>query len=71
MLLALLVAFSSTPLDHAPRPAARDSQLERPFFVGEMQRIVPSERVQWNPSETARLRYGETRSGAAKVAPGS
>ena len=53
MLLALLVAFSSTPLDHAPRPAARDSQLERPFFVGEMERIVPSERVQWNPSETA------------------
>ncbi len=53
MLLALLLAFSSTPLEHAPRPPEKRSQLDRPFFVGEMHRIVPSEEVKWNPSETA------------------
>jgi len=53
MLLALLLAFSSTPLEHAPRPPERAAQLDRPFFVGEMQHVVPPEQVQWNPSETA------------------
>ncbi|HUJ27227.1 MAG TPA: PQQ-binding-like beta-propeller repeat protein [Myxococcales bacterium] len=54
MLLALLaVAFSSAPLDHAPRGPQRDARSDRPFFVGEMQRIVPPDRVEWNPSETA------------------
>ena len=53
MLLALLVAFSSTPLDHAPRTPSKGAQLDRPFFVGEMQRIVSPDRVEFNPSETA------------------
>jgi outer membrane protein assembly factor BamB len=53
MLLALLLAFSSTPLDHAPRAPGNASQLDRPFFVGEMKRMVEPERVEWNPSETA------------------
>src|ERR1043166_7214860 len=53
MLLALLVAFSSSPLAHAPRRPDQGGQLDRPFFVGAMQRIVAPDRVEWNPSETA------------------
>lgn len=53
MLLLALLAFSSTPLSHAPRLPERPSQLDRPFFVGEMQRLVPQEKLPWNPTETA------------------
>ncbi len=53
MLLLALLAFSSTPLSHEPRPPHRASQLDRPFFVSEMLRLVPQERLPWQPSETA------------------
>jgi outer membrane protein assembly factor BamB len=53
MLLLALLAFSSAPLSHAPRAARRASQLDRPFFVGDMHRLVPHERLPWNPTETA------------------
>jgi outer membrane protein assembly factor BamB len=53
MLLLALLAFSSTPVSHAPRPPRHASQLDRPFFVGEMQRLVPQEKLPWQPSETA------------------
>lgn len=52
MLLALL-AFSSMPLSHAPRPPPRDAQLDRPFFVGDMQHVIPQDKLPWNSSETA------------------
>ena len=53
ILLSLLLAFSSTPLEHRPRPPREQPNLDRPFFVGQMQRIVPPDQVRWNPSETA------------------
>lgn len=53
MLLAILLAFSSTPLEHRPRAAGSVPSGDRTFFVGQMQRIIPSEQVRWNPSETA------------------
>lgn len=53
MLILALLAFSSTPFSHAPRAPERQSQLDRPFFVGEMQRMVPQEKLPWNSSETA------------------
>ena len=52
MLLALL-AFSSLPLSHEPRPPGHATQLDRPFFVGEMQHIVRQDQLPWQPSETA------------------
>src|SRR5437868_4559312 len=52
-LLPFLLAFSSTPVSHGPVAAARPTQLDRPFFVGEMQRLVPSDEVPWQPRETA------------------
>ena len=52
MLLALL-AFSSLPLSHEPRPSGHATQLDRPFFVGEMQHIVRQDQLPWQPSETA------------------
>lgn len=48
-----LLAFSSTPLAHEPRPARHESQLDRPFFVSNMVRLVPQEKLPWQPSETA------------------
>ena len=53
MLLVALLAFSSFPMSHAPRPPAREVQLDRPFFVAEMQHIVPQDELPWNSSETA------------------
>ncbi|MFN2549451.1 MAG: PQQ-binding-like beta-propeller repeat protein [Myxococcales bacterium] len=52
-MLALLVAFSSLPLSHAPRPPGRASQIDRPFFVSEMQHLVRQDQLPWQPSETA------------------
>jgi len=52
MLLALL-AFSSLPLSHEPRAPGHATQLDRPFFVGEMQHIVRQDQLPWQPSETA------------------
>ncbi len=53
MVLALLLAFSSIPLGHSPRPAVRASQLDRPFFVGDMLRLVPLQKLPFQPRETA------------------
>lgn len=53
MLLFALLAFSSTPLSHDPRPPPPGAHPDRPFFVGAMQRLVPQERLPYNPSETA------------------
>src|SRR5438128_9347234 len=52
-LLAARLAFSWLPLSHAPRPRAREAQLDRPFFVGEMQRLVPLDEVPLQSRETA------------------
>ena len=52
-LLALLLAFSSTPLSHEPKAPPRATPLDRPFFVGEMQRLVPLDKVGFQPHETA------------------
>ncbi len=53
MLLLALLAFSSMPVSHGPRPPSREAQLDRPFFVGDMQRLVPQEKLPFQPSETA------------------
>jgi outer membrane protein assembly factor BamB len=51
--LAAVLVFSSTPFSHGPRPLARVAQLDRPFFVAEMQRLVPLDNVAFQPRETA------------------
>ncbi len=53
MVLALLLAFSSLPLGHEPRAPARPAQLDRPFFVGDMVRLVRQEKLPFQPRETA------------------
>lgn len=53
MLLLALLAFSSSPMSHAPRPPPKEAQLDRPFFVGDMQHLVPQEKLPFQPSETA------------------
>jgi outer membrane protein assembly factor BamB len=53
MLLLALLAFSSTPLSHEPRAPQNASQLDRPFFVSDMEHVVPREKLIWNSSETA------------------
>jgi outer membrane protein assembly factor BamB len=52
-MLALLVAFSSLPLSHEPRPPPRPEQFDRPFFVSDMQHMVRQDQLPWLPSETA------------------
>jgi len=52
MLAALLVAFSFTPISHAPQPKAAVLK-DKPFFVASMQRIVPFDSLGFNPIETA------------------
>ena len=52
-MLAALLAFSWIPFGHAPRPPETASQLDRPFYVGEMQRLVPQDQLPWLPRETA------------------
>ncbi|HEX9577020.1 MAG TPA: PQQ-binding-like beta-propeller repeat protein [Myxococcales bacterium] len=52
-LLAALLAFSWAPVSHSPQAPARGTQLDRPFFVGEMQRLVPPDEVPFQPRETA------------------
>ena len=53
MMLALLLALSSLPLGHEPRLPARPSQLDRPFFVADMLRLVRQEKLPFQPRETA------------------
>ncbi|GAC1543436.1 MAG: PQQ-like beta-propeller repeat protein [Myxococcales bacterium] len=52
-MLALLLAFSSLPLGHEPRAAAKHGQPDRPFFVGEMTRLIPTSRLPYSPRQTA------------------
>jgi outer membrane protein assembly factor BamB len=52
-LFLALLAFSWTPLAHAPHARKRVTQLDRPFFVGEMHRLVPIDEVAYQPRETA------------------
>jgi outer membrane protein assembly factor BamB len=53
MLLALALAFQSLPLSHAPRANVPAVQTDRPFFVGDMIRLIAPERVPFQPHETA------------------
>ena len=53
MVLLALLAFSWLPLSHAPRMAARATQLDRPFFVSDMQHVIPQDKLAWNSAETA------------------
>jgi outer membrane protein assembly factor BamB len=48
-----LLAFSFLPMGHGPRPPEREPNLDRPFFVGDMQRLVPQEKLPFFPTETA------------------
>jgi outer membrane protein assembly factor BamB len=48
-----LLAFSWMPLDHRPRPPDRAPLVDPPFFVGEMQHIVPQDKLPFSPTETA------------------
>jgi outer membrane protein assembly factor BamB len=53
VILLALLAFSWTPLEHSPRPPKPGPLLDRPFFVGEMQHIVPQGKLPFSPAETA------------------
>jgi outer membrane protein assembly factor BamB len=53
VILLALLAFSWTPLDHRPRPPARGGPVDPPFFVGEMQHLVPQDKLPFSPVETA------------------
>lgn len=53
MILLALIAFSWAPLAHGPRAPARGAPADPLFFVGEMQRIVPQEKLSFSPTETA------------------
>lgn len=53
MLFGLLLAFASIPLGHQVQPPERPAQLDRPFFVGDVQRLVPIARLPYQARETA------------------
>jgi hypothetical protein len=53
VILFALLAFSWTPLSHRPRPPPAPAPTDPPFFVGEMQRLVPQEKLPFSPIETA------------------
>ncbi len=53
MILVALLAFSFLPVGHRLRPPEREPNLDRPFFVGDMQRLVPQEKLPFSPTETA------------------
>jgi outer membrane protein assembly factor BamB len=53
VILLALLAFSFTPLAHRPRPPERAGASDPLFFVSEMQRIVPQEKLPFSPTETA------------------
>jgi outer membrane protein assembly factor BamB len=53
VILLALLAFSWTPLGHDPRAPVRETQLSRPFFVGDMQHLVPQDTLPFSPIETA------------------
>jgi len=53
VILLALVAFSFTPMGHELRPPERPPNLGRAFFVGDMQHLVPQEKLPFAPSETA------------------
>lgn len=53
MILLALIAFSWAPLAHQPRPPPRRAPTSPLFFVGEMQHIVPQDKLPFSPIETA------------------
>ena len=53
MILLALLAFSFTPLAHGPRAARHPSYGDPPFFVGDMQRMVPPQKLPFSPIQTA------------------
>jgi len=53
VILLALLAFSFTPGSHGPHAAERQTLLDRPFFVGDMMRLVPQEKLPFSPTETA------------------
>src|SRR5207302_7299232 len=53
MLRLVLLAFSFLPGSHGPREHVSLSQLDRPFFVGDMVHLVPQRMLAYQPRETA------------------
>jgi len=53
VILIALLAFSFAPFSHSPRPPPRGPTLDPPFFVGEMQHLVPQGKLPYSPTETA------------------
>ena len=53
MLRLVLLAFSFLPGSHGPRQHVSLSQLDRPFFVGDMVHLVPQRMLAYQPRETA------------------
>src|SRR5207302_58262 len=53
VILLALLAFSWMPLEHGLRPSRRPGLHDPPFFVGEMQHIVPQGKLPFSPTETA------------------
>jgi len=50
---ALLLAFSSLPLSHEPRAVPSQKPVDRPFFIGNMLRLIEPDQVAFQPRETA------------------
>ncbi len=50
---ALLLAFSNLPLSHTPRSEPSGKPADRPFFIGNMVRLIEADRVAYQPRETA------------------
>ena len=53
MILLALLAFSFTPGEHGLRPPFRPPPTDPPFYVGDMQYLVPQEKLPFAPLETA------------------
>jgi outer membrane protein assembly factor BamB len=55
--VGLILAFSNSPLSHAPKREKRETQLDRPFFVDSMVRLVSPIDLDIFPRETATPLY--------------
>lgn len=58
----VLLAFSNLPLSHEPRGEPSTTPPDRPFFIGQMLRLIEPERVAFQPRETASPVLDETQS---------
>lgn len=59
MLLGLLLAFSSFPGANELRPAERARPSDRALYPARLERLVPSDRIDFNASETAQPVFDE------------